>query len=84
MHVPCMYITSYWEFPKMYSYLSYLYSCVVISRSSVLMSRRTEEVPYHLKRAEKREELEMVLLDIDLLIVLHYRCTYICMHYTYV
>ena len=64
-----MYIISYWEFPN----VSHLYSCVVISRSSVLMSRRTEEVPYHLKRAEKKQELEMVLLDIDLLIVLHYR-----------
>ena len=46
---------------------------VANSRSSALMSRKAEEVPYHLKRAEKKEELEMVLLDIDLLIVLHYR-----------
>lgn len=41
-------------------------------KSSVLMSRRSEEVPYHLKRAEKKQQLEMVLLDIDLLIVLQY------------
>ena len=47
--------------------------CAITSRSSVLMSRRTEEVPYHLKRAEKKQELEMTLLDIDLLILLHYR-----------
>jgi len=45
----------------------------VIYRATVLISRRTEEVPYHLKRAEKKQELEMVLLDIDLLILMHYR-----------
>ena len=44
----------------MYSYLSHLYSCVVILRSSVLMSRRTEEILYHLKIVEKREELEFI------------------------
>ena len=66
-----MHIASCWEFPK--HIISYPHLHFVIYRSNVLMSRRTEEVPYHLKRAERKQESEMVLLDIDLLILMHYR-----------
>ncbi|XP_065887361.1 nephrocystin-3-like [Dysidea avara] len=40
--------------------------------TNVLITRKMEEVPCLLKRAERMEDLKTVLLDIDLLIVLHY------------